>query len=1570
MRISLPRLALVLGLLGLYVPARAQSALLSSTTFNGGSTDSGNAVARAANGDIYVAGQSSAAATSDDIWIGRFNSGMTLLSSVTINGSANGSDVAYSLAIAPGGDIYVVGVTSIAGQGYQPWMGRFSPALALVSSVTYATPFTYIVNWLHGVAFSTTGSLYAVGSVGPAFASQRLWLANINPATLAVISSTTFFNGFNANYADALSIDGSGNLYVTGGVAPAPATSSDLWVGKFDSAMVLQASATVTGAGGNTDAGLGVIAHPAGFVYVTGIINNGGVTEDAWIGKYDQNLVFKASVSVAGSAGSDDYGNAIALGNGNNLIVVGEVNQSGQGRNIWEAEYTPSLALVSSRTLNSGGAVFDGAVGVSVDTAAASVLVSGYANADVWLGNFSITPATPTAPSGFAGVAQSTIAILWSWTDASSNETGFRVMLGAANVSGDLPAGTTTWTQSLFAANTSSGPLFAQAFNGGGTANSGSATRFTLAGVPTGLAAGAPGVSSVTLSWSGSASSYQLERSTGAGFAVVASTPSLSYADTGLSSGSTYFYRVLGLNGDAVVTAYTSTITVVTLPVVTVPAAPTSFAGAAQSTVSIQWSWTDNAANETGYRVMSGAVNLSGDLGPNTTIWLQTGLSSNTAYGPYFARAFNSTGTADSGVSTVYTLSPVPTGLGSSSVSSGSAVISWTGSASSFRLDRSSGAGFTQVYSSATASFGDAGLNPASTYYYRVQSLNGDAVASAFTSSITVVTLPGPTPPAAPSAFAGAAQSTVSIQWSWTDNAANETGYRVMSGAVNLSGDLPAGSTLWLQTGLGIDASTGPLLAQAFNSSGTANSGAVSRYSLAAVPGTPSFSAVQQTSATISWSASGNPGAVVYQLERSTGTGFGLQFSGTATTYFDGYLTPGATHFFRVRALNGDGVASADSSTAALVALPPPPLPNSAGTPTGTALGVSSVTWTWVLASGATNHFLYRASDNSYLGSSSSGPFVQTALTPNTAYGLRAAGVNVGGTGPLSPSGTVYTLAAAPSAATMSVVAATSLTPSWSLNGNPGFTVAQLERSTNAVVYSTLAAGAFTSYVHADLIGCTTYYYRVRNANGDGLTTAYVSFQGVTANTTPAPPSGLTAAANGGGTVSLSWNLSPTEGVTGYRLFWDAGSGTVSYAAPIASPSSTTTSFTTGVLASSETYTFALRAAHRCGVVESTGALAMSGAAVAAPALRAAIKEPDSGKRIHGNRVTILGELIDGTPSAAQQVAFQYKLAASTAWALVPAADVNHPNPDFSFPYFVHWNVNLMAAGDYDLRAVAYDRSGVPDPAPPAVRVTIVAANADIDENDDNGAVKKDQTIANGVTSVIDTAGAGASDPSVRVTIPAGAVNAATATVSVTANPPITAAPPSGQNLVGSAIKIDLSNGQSALNGTAAITLTYPETVLFPSLLQIYYLDEATGRWSRDFASVVDTASRTVTGNTPHFSTFALMFGTAFAPNLDSVQAYPVPYKPNGSDPDEGRPFSAGNPNSGIIFANLAMGSEIKIYTMTGRLVASLDSAPITGTMRWDVRNQDGRDVASGAYFAVITAAGQKSVVKKLVIIR
>jgi hypothetical protein len=98
----------------------------------------------------------------------------------------------------------------------------------------------------------------------------------------------------------------------------------------------------------------------------------------------------------------------------------------------------------------------------------------------------SSSPFLPTAPSGLSGTADSTTAITWSWTDNSSNETGFRVDDSSNNSkSGNLAAGTTSWQETGLSANTSY-TRHVHAFNtAGDSAASSNATAVTQSSAPT-----------------------------------------------------------------------------------------------------------------------------------------------------------------------------------------------------------------------------------------------------------------------------------------------------------------------------------------------------------------------------------------------------------------------------------------------------------------------------------------------------------------------------------------------------------------------------------------------------------------------------------------------------------------------------------------------------------------------------------------------------------------------------------------------------------------------------------------------------------------------------------------------------------------------------------------------------------------------------------------------------------------------------------------------------------------------------------------------------------------------------
>lgn len=153
--------------------------------------------------------------------------------------------------------------------------------------------------------------------------------------------------------------------------------------------------------------------------------------------------------------------------------------------------------------------------------------------------------------------------------------------------------------------------------------------------------------------------------------------------------------------------------------------------------------------------------------------------------------------------------------------------------------------------------------------------------------------------------------------------------------------------------------------------------------------------------------------------------------------------------------------------------------------------------------------------------------------------------------------------------------------------------------------------------------------------------------------------------------------------------------------------------------------------------------------------------------------------------------------------------------------------------------------------------------------------------------------------------------------------------------------------------------------------LKLYYLNEATARWEEVPGSTVDLVNHVVSASAGHLSIFtAFGIGALTHSDLSAVRVYPIPYRPNGGDPNRGKPYSAGDPTSGIIFDNLPDVVTIEIYGITGRRVARLDTAASSGKLRWDARNDSGQDVASGGYIAVLSSPGCGRVVKKLIIVR
>ncbi|MFC1679179.1 fibronectin type III domain-containing protein [Elusimicrobiota bacterium] len=824
------------------------------------------------------------------------------------------------------------------------------------------------------------------------------------------------------------------------------------------------------------------------------------------------------------------------------------------------------------------------------------------------------------------------------------------------------------------------------------------------------------------------------------------------------------------------------------------------------------------------------------------------------------------------------------------------------------------------------------------------------------------------------------------IDWSWQAPIAFPADsyrlYRASSGVV-----ISTTSTVsFAETELATNTAYG-LRVSGVNPSGEGDlSPAATVYTLAAAPVASALSNVSETSLQADWTANGNPPVTSYTATVSTGANPGTNgYSGnlSSTTFnlaavFVG-LSPGATYFAEVRATNGDSVPTAYTALGSILTVGL----ESPGAFAGTALGVSSISWTWSDMSGETGFKVVSLDGGSVSGdrSADSTSWIETGLQPNTTY-TRQIVAFAATDASTSAAVTVYT-AAQPPTGSAAVVHQTSATLSWSLNGNPAGTVAELERSTDAAAFANVLTSAASSFLDADLLVCSTYYYRVRNVNWADVATVYDSvLQFRTSVSSPLAPSVLEAVSLVGNRVGLGWTPSPSESVTEYRLYYDSGTEVIDYATPLDVLTSTETSYTAGVLASSAAYRFALRAYNRCGIEEQNAGVVASAASLASlDGVRASIKVPQSGKRVRGNRVTVVAELTLGGVAQTRQVRFQRKPSTSSTWSDIVAADAIHPNPDTGSPYFIHWDLTSIPTTAYDLRAVATDIRGDDDATPPAISIFVTDSGTewDVSESLDSGKVKKEEKLNSAVENSLQIADEGSAQVA-KITISSGALSASTVTITVVINPVSIPPAPADTTATSVVTQVDLSNGQTDLSGgrTATIVLTYPDqngdgivdgTMVRVSELEMYSAASLAGPWVPDLSSSINAASKTVTGLATHFSFFGL-FGGGPAPDLDTVRVYPNPFMPNSGEPSDGVPYSSGDPNSGIIFDNLPASVNIKVYTLRGRLVDSFGSDSLTGKVQWDVENRSGQHVASGGYFAVITSPGVSAVVKKVLIVR
>ncbi|MBU2573497.1 MAG: fibronectin type III domain-containing protein [Elusimicrobia bacterium] len=639
---------------------------------------------------------------------------------------------------------------------------------------------------------------------------------------------------------------------------------------------------------------------------------------------------------------------------------------------------------------------------------------------------------------------------------------------------------------------------------------------------------------SMTVNWSSGTSAggynpagtfYRVEVSTsGADFTPAADwtqTSALSALLSGLGPNTTYYARVRAQNSAGEATEFavlgsTSTMTIT-------PALP---AGAAYQPVyvtSMTVNWSSGSVINGGYNPAGTLYKVevstsSPDFAPvakssqtyNLNVML-TGLAANTTY---YARVagINNIGTLSSYLAPpAGATSPYPPGNYASPVANlagDSFRLRWTENGNPagtyYAAQYSTAANFTGSGDGTvivTSTYSDlGGLTGNTTYYARACAAGHNGASSQFNTAVSTLTFPRP--PASAS-FGAVSSSGVTVNWGAGPNNTTGLAYLAQLSASSLFDTVESSATANVSADYGLGGQGSPLTPNTTyyaRVQGLGYSGAGlfadlgSTVTLANVPFLTAALAVTSRSVSLDWLPNGNPEpGTDYEIWRGTESQFLNPVK--AASSVSGLLVDGlavsSTYYFKVRAVNKAGVFSDFDLTFSTRTRPVPP---AAITLSGTALGISSINWTWNDAAVEEVYRMLTSTDGNLSGNLPADTLSwleNTGLSPGTAYARKVAVSNPSGTSS-STAVTRYTLAAAPTGSQFVSVWQSSAVVQWA--GNSNSTTTLYETQYWAAGGSTTSLNVYlTSVVLTGLSQGTTVSMRVRAVNGDSVPTAYDS---------------------------------------------------------------------------------------------------------------------------------------------------------------------------------------------------------------------------------------------------------------------------------------------------------------------------------------------------------------------------------------------------------------------------------------------------------------------------------------------
>lgn len=223
------------------------------------------------------------------------------------------------------------------------------------------------IDWSYAISLDQAGFVIVTGYSTGAGTGKDYKTIKYNH-TGAILWEASFNGPINGgDYSNALAIDNSGNVYVTGRVDYGT-TGSDIVTIKYSSSGVQQWFARFNGAGNGLDEGRSIVVDDAGNVYITG--KTTGVTSglDFVTIKYNPDGTQAWSAIYNGTGNNEDYAVGIDLDNLGNVFIGGCSIGQNSGQDFVVIKYNSSGSELWVNRYNGASNGGDAVVGLKVDS--------------------------------------------------------------------------------------------------------------------------------------------------------------------------------------------------------------------------------------------------------------------------------------------------------------------------------------------------------------------------------------------------------------------------------------------------------------------------------------------------------------------------------------------------------------------------------------------------------------------------------------------------------------------------------------------------------------------------------------------------------------------------------------------------------------------------------------------------------------------------------------------------------------------------------------------------------------------------------------------------------------------------------------------------------------------------------------------------------------------------------------------------------------------------------------------------------------------------------------------------